>query len=594
MIVKMKSVAVIGLESHGESILEELREIGVVHVRHVKPPEGRSLEELDEEIGKASAALNLLPEAAARARAGEEGKLLVDKLFHLGEKRRSLEEELGQLRREASRVGFLGDFRPRDVQALAEKGVRLRLYACTPRRLAEIPPDLAYAVVGERDKKKVFAVVSYGEDRDVLFEPIPIPTRSVSEINELVRLRQEELGKVQSEIESLAPYRAEVRQALVDLENQRDLERVRAGRGAAQEVVYVTGFCPVPHLSKLRHAAERSSWGLVIDDPADDEEPPTLIQNPGWIRIIDPVFQFIKTFPGYREFDISLWFLLFFSVFFAMLIGDGGYGLIYLAITGFAHAKLRKKVPYREPFLLMYVLSACTILWGALTGNWFGVEAISRVSPFKEMIVPSLNAFSNVSQATVIHICFVIGAVQLTIGHLMAAFRYLNSLKAVEQIGWILILWSAYFLACLFVLKHDLPSFFTLLLASGVGLVLLTIVADGRKRKHAPIAIWDLFMSSISAFADTMSYIRLFAVGLATLAVAQSFNQMASAVGFGGVFSGFGASLILVLGHALNIVLALMAVVVHGVRLNMLEFSGHVGNTWSGYDYRPFEKKAVD
>jgi V/A-type H+-transporting ATPase subunit I len=101
-------------------------------------------------------------------------------------------------------------------------------------------------------------------------------------------------------------------------------------------------------------------------------------------------------------------------------------------------------------------------------------------------------------------------------------------------------------------------------------------------------------MSSISAFADTMSYIRLFAVGLATLAVAQSFNAMAGTIGFGGVFSGFAASLILFLGHALNIVLALMAVVVHGVRLNMLEFSGHVGNTWSGHDYSPFEKKAVD
>jgi V/A-type H+-transporting ATPase subunit I len=69
---------------------------------------------------------------------------------------------------------------------------------------------------------------------------------------------------------------------------------------------------------------------------------------------------------------------------------------------------------------------------------------------------------------------------------------------------------------------------------------------------------------------------------------------MAMTIGFGGVVSGFFASLILFLGHTLNIVLALMAVVVHGVRLNMLEFSGHVGNTWSGYDYSPFEKKAVD
>ncbi len=239
-------------------------------------------------------------------------------------------------------------------------------------------------------------------------------------------------------------------------------------------------------------------------------------------------------------------------------------------------------------------ITICTVIWGALTGNWFGVEAISQVSPFKDMIVPSLNAYSSVSQNTVIHLCFVIGAVQLTIGHLMTAYRYINRVKAIEQIGWILVIWAAYFLACMFVLKQPVPSYFAYLLATGVGLVLFTIFADRQKRKHAPIEIWDLFMSSISAFADTMSYIRLFAVGLATLAVAQSFNSMAMTIGFGGVVSGFFASLILFLGHTLNIVLALMAVVVHGVRLNMLEFSGHVGNTWSGYDYSPFEKKAVD
>ncbi len=169
-----------------------------------------------------------------------------------------------------------------------------------------------------------------------------------------------------------------------------------------------------------------------------------------------------------------------------------GYGLIYLGITVFAHVKLGKKVKHKEPFILLYVLSICTIIWGALTGNWFGVEAISQVSPFKDLIIPSLNAYSSVSQNTVIHICFVIGAVQLTIGHLMAAFRYINSLKAIEQIGWIFIIWAAYFLACMFVLKQPIPSYFTYLLATGVGLVLFTIFADRQKRKHAPIEIWDL------------------------------------------------------------------------------------------------------
>jgi len=94
----------------------------------------------------------------------------------------------------------------------------------------------------------------------------------------------------------------------------------------------------------------------------------------------------------------------------------------------------------------------------------------------------------------------------------------------------------------------------------------------------------------ISAFTDVVSYVRLFAVGLAGVAVADAFNQMALEMGFGNVFSGIGASLILICGHALNITLCTMGVLVHGIRLNVLEFSSHLGMEWSGVKYVPFQK----
>jgi V/A-type H+-transporting ATPase subunit I len=595
MIVKMKSIAVLGLESHTDTILNELRNIGVVHVRHVKAPEGRSLETLSDEIGQASAVLNLLPEWKERSSSTDEGKSLIGKVFALGERRRILEEELNQLRREAARVSFLGSFRPEDIEQLAGQDVKLRLFECPLKEESKIPSDLIHIKVGERDKKSVFAAVSYQEHGELPFDEVPIPPRSVSQVEGTIQEKEAELAKVESEIEGFAPLRGQVEKTLVEWENAREFERVRAGKGEDEQVIFIRGYCPVPDLERLGYAAEKNAWGLVVSEPEDGEEPPTLLKKPGWIRIVDPVFDFIKTVPGYREFDISLWFLLFFSVFFAMLIGDAGYGLIFLGLTVFAHLKLGKKVKLKQPFYLMYVLSLCTIAYGAMTGNWLGVEAIGRASPFKYLMVPALDAFSSVSQQTVMLICFYIGAIQLTIGHLIVAYRYINSLKAVEQIGWVLVLWAAFFLARLLVLSHPLPSFFMALGGSGVLLVLLSILLDRLKRKNLFMSVYDLVFSCINAFADSMSYIRLFAVGMATLAVAQSFNEMAvGTVGFANVFTGFAAALILFLGHTLNIVLALMAVVVHGVRLNMLEFSGHVGNTWSGYDYSPFEKKAVD
>ena len=98
---------------------------------------------------------------------------------------------------------------------------------------------------------------------------------------------------------------------------------------------------------------------------------------------------------------------------------------------------------------------------------------------------------------------------------------------------------------------------------------------------------FTVFLNTISAFGNIMSYIRLFAVGMASLAIAQSFNNMAFS------FKGplvVAAVLILLIGHGLNIVMGLLSVVVHGVRLNLLEFSGQLGMEWAGIAYDPFKK----
>ncbi len=94
-------------------------------------------------------------------------------------------------------------------------------------------------------------------------------------------------------------------------------------------------------------------------------------------------------------------------------------------------------------------------------------------------------------------------------------------------------------------------------------------------------------LNAMNNFTDIVSYIRLFAVGLATLAVADAFNKMAMDVGFGSFISGLLTSLILLVGHFLNIVLGPLSILVHGVRLNVLEFCSHLDIKWSGFNYRP-------
>lgn len=191
-------------------------------------------------------------------------------------------------------------------------------------------------------------------------------------------------------------------------------------------------------------------------------------------------------------------------------------------------------------------------------------------------------------------ISFYIAAIHLSIAHIMVIFKNISLGNLLSNTGWVLMVWVMFFIAQNQVLGRDFPWFFIYLIITAVLLIFVFSFLERSPEKGiSELLIADIILATINTFADTISYIRLFAVGLATLAVAQSFNEIATGIGFGNIISGLGSALILVTGHALNIALAAMAVIVHGIRLNMLEFSGHVGNTWSGYKYNPFRKRTV-
>ncbi|MGD9014525.1 MAG: hypothetical protein PVI33_00650, partial [Candidatus Omnitrophota bacterium] len=356
----------------------------------------------------------------------------------------------------------------------------------------------------------------------------------------------------------------------------------------AGEISCLQGFIPATEVIKLINLANRQGWAYLIQEPDNPQEVPTLIKNPRWLRIIEPVFKFMGTLPGYNELDISFTFLLFFSLFFALLISDAGYGLVFLLVTYFIRKRLSNAPG--ELFMLMYVLGLATVVWGALSGTWFGTEKIAQLPFLKSMIIGRVNSFVDVNQAFMMYLCFFIGAVHLSIAHSTVALRIINSLRALAQLGWILIIWSLFFIAGRLVLAKDLFRYTAVMFSLGIVLVLLFSHPQKKFFKGIAISLADLPLRVINSFSDIISYLRLFAVGYATLAVASSFNHLASRIGFNNLLGGFIGALILFLGHALNILLGLMAVIVHGIRLNMLEFSSHLGMQWSGIEYKPFRE----
>jgi V/A-type H+-transporting ATPase subunit I len=290
--------------------------------------------------------------------------------------------------------------------------------------------------------------------------------------------------------------------------------------------------------------------------------------------------------PAYHEVDISALFLIFFSIFFAMLIGDAGYGILFVLLTVFGKIKFHKAP--QEVFNLLLITSVCTIVWGVLTGSYFGLSDIP--APLKQLRLGWLTGPG--ADKNIMLLCFLLGTVHLTIAHAWNTFRMINTWQALAQIGWIGSTWTMFFAARTLVLGAVFPPVMTWVLAVSIVLIVL-FMNPVKKIKSEWFNYIILPLNIVSNFVDVVSYVRLFAVGAASFALANAFNQMAMDVGFGGFLSGLVASLILFFSHLLNILLSAMGVMVHGVRLNTLEFSGHIGVQWAGRKYIPFRKISV-
>jgi V/A-type H+-transporting ATPase subunit I len=421
---------------------------------------------------------------------------------------------------------------------------------------------------------------------DLPFDEVQVPAAGLRELGEETERIKGYLADLEGELQRFAAQAPLLKKEMDLVQQELGFIEIVAGMGREGTISYLQGYCPVHDLKNLQEEAGQHAWGLMVEEPSNPDHVPTLIKNPPWIRIIEPVFRFLGTVPGYHEFDVSFWFLISLGLFFAMLVGDGGYGLIFLLGTILARQRFRSA--RGEPFSLLYVFSGATIFWGLITGNWFGVKGLAQIPFLERFVLPELYSYAD-NQAFMMQLCFTLGFTHLTAAHLIRTFRYAPSIRALGEIGWILILGFLFFLASHLVLARDLPRFSFCLLLSGFLLSGLFSNPGKSVIKSSIQGLADLPLKIISAFSDLVSYLRLFAVGYATLIVAVSFNQMAFSLGghpFLRVILGGG---LLLLGHAINIALAIMAVLVHGIRLNMLEFSIHLGMNWSGRAYRPFK-----
>lgn len=597
MIVRMKELLLFTLSSSVDETVQRLGQLGVVDIKQINPPAGELLDRRLKAVEDTRRAISILekhiskksPHSSDRIRyASKDPQRMTDRILTSVNLKLQCQKKLESLLSDLAWYETWGEqVDTKDFAYLRTKGIYIRLYLADKSQVPALSEGHCVLDFPEYGGKVPIALFSSDESEKLSLQEEAIPLLPLKEIRQQIHRKKRQLKEINFFLEDQASNIDLLHDYLTLLKNRFGIQEVMDGMGEVKgKIKYLRGYIPRKEVEAFIPIAQQNNWGYQISEPEDPEEVPVYIKNPKWISIINPVMKFIDIVPGYKEVDVSIYFLIAFALFFAMLVGDAGYGAIFLLLAFL----LRKKIPGQLRFLI-YVLSGATIVWGVLSGTYFGAEQIAAIPFFSDLIIENIASFGVDNISFMMHLSFLIGAIHLTIAHSIRLVQFSNSIKALSELGWILLMWGLFFVTENLVLGKELPVWNNWLFIAGAALVGFFSMESKNLFRSMLASLSNLPLSLISGFSDIVSYVRLFAVGMATAAVAASFNNMvipAGGIADMGILDLLMAAVGLILGHGLNIVLALMAVMVHGIRLNMLEFAGHLGVQFSGEAYRPF------
>ena len=583
MIVKMRHLTVLCTESSKKEALDALQSLGVMHVAPGTAAAGATpdLASAEKALSNAEKALGILAEVADGANGGVAAASPED-VVAAAAKIAELESSLAAKRSEIAAYVPFGDFNPADASELTRRGISIRLFTSATGELPAARPGGSVKMLGKGAGKSIYGV-AFGDVDLGAAEEVALPAKSLAE---MIRESEATKGALAAARDKLSGFRGsleKLREALAERKVVRDFLAAEASMGAESGVAWLTGFCPVEALDKVRDAAEAHGWGIASREPAADELPPTLLRPPRIFKPITTLFEMLGITPSYYEADVSVVFYAFFTIFFAMLIGDAGYGAVILALTIFCRRKFRKAPS--APFILLGVFSGATIAWGILTATYFGIPQES---------LPAFLRFKTAAwfgdQSNIMQLCFFLGALHLTIARLWSARDLWPDTKALAEVGWAGVVWTMYCVSCLVVVDGFVFPKFMWGVAAVSALLIYLFMLKKEELKTEGVNLALLPLNIVSCLGDIISYVRLFAVGLASVKVAENFNSMATGLELPLAVKIPVMLLILAVGHGLNFAMGALSILVHAVRLNTLEFSNHKGISWSGFAYEPFRK----
>ena len=586
MITQMKKYTFLVFHRDYEAFLEQLRSLGVVHIT-------------EKASGTAEdATLQSLLQQADRLRKtiaqGAPDQLLQEKA--------NVESRIAATEKEAKAMAVWGDFSAERIEQLQQAGYSLRFFVCPQKKFeAEWGTEVAvekgqvYFVVVEKTGEEA----EQPEDLQAYATELTLSKKSsaalLHDVEGLKGLLAAQDARIELwQKEQLPAMEQEYKETLQQIDWQRvTLNTDTVAEGALK---VVEGFCPIDQTEALDTMLREQDIYFQAEDPTEEDNTPIKLRN-NWFTRMFECFTGMYGMPTYGEFDPTPILAPFYLLFFAMCMGDAGYGLVLIAFGLLVHYKKLNISMFEGLGPIITTLGVGTAVVGLFLGTFFGIplaQADWYPEALKGIIVQG--KVMGYDAQMVLAIC--IGVFHICLAMVVKAICYTKRFGFKENIstwGWLLLVvggLSALILLMLFNAPAEVTKWTLIGIACVSALGIYIFNKPGRNPLlNIGAGLWDTYNMATGLLGDVLSYVRLYALGLAGGMLGGAFNDLGLMVlGENPTWQWVGFVLILLIGHVLNVAMSALGAFVHPLRLTFVEYFKNSGYEGKGVAYQPFKK----
>lgn len=605
MITKMKKLTFLVYHKEYEAFLNNVRDLGVVHVAEKQQgiADNTELQESIRLSARLQAAEKMLQALKPAKPVGNEatasavsGMKVLDEVDRLQAEKNRLQQQLQAYQKEKVALEPWGNFQPENLERLQDAGLTVGFYNCSEGNYDSAWEDTYNSVVINRVSSKVyFITLTKGtEEVDLDVEQFKLPDYSLEHVQTLCEETEQALADNQEQLKicaekELPSLRAALKEVNTDMEFSKVLLNTEATAG--EKLMLLQGWAPASKTKEITEWLDAQHVYYDISSPMPGDNVPIELNNKGFFAWFEPICK-LYMLPKYNELDLTPFFAPFFMVFFGLCLGDSGYGL-FLFFGATLYRLFAKNISATmKPILsLIQILAASTFFCGLLTGTFFGANIYDINLPFFQKMKETLFMDNN----DMFQLSLILGVIQILFGMVLKAvnqaiqfgFKY-----AVATIGWIVLLISCGVGA---LLPEIMPLGGTIhLCILGVAAAMIFLYNSPGKNifLNIGLGLWDSYNMVTGLLGDVLSYVRLFALGLSGGILAGVFNSLAVGMSPDNIIVGpIVMVLIFVIGHAINIFMNVLGAMVHPMRLTFVEFFKNSGYEGGGKEYKPFRKQ---